>query len=414
MTPARENEEEPMSPFRIPVLALLCLAAAHAAALQEAQPEADTPASTPAPATSGATVAERTVRVYWDPSSHPPDIGSILTNLFSEEVAGKLGEKTLGVAPEAVMQLTEYGPVKVAEDSFEFTFVVRLGPVPPGEGPSPKERGVRLAAGEFADALVKQLAHLLNDYREAQARPLLEMAEEDVAETQNELEQLRVRSARLQSDLRERSGRTDVSPEGVQAAMNRLDDERQRLELDLAGMGARLEKVQQAYEQTERKARAQAEDDPVVAELRSAVATHQRLLDITRKRFEAGMDRSQKELAEAEAAYVDAKVQLLERQAGVAAAGSGGSLAPLNNQLQSLAIDIRDRQARLEYVEKRLAALDGVSELVANYQQLEAQRQWLLRVFEEAQRELWGARRQARPPARDRVVVVNLSDRRAE
>ena len=379
-------------------LALLVVATAASSSAQQQDAQKSEP--------SGTVVAQRSVRVYWDAGSQPPDIGTILDLLFSRDVAGKLGEKTLGVPPDVVMQ-AQIGAtvVKVEQNSFSFDFTVDLASRRAGAA---KELAMRPAAKELADALTAQLSNLLADYREQQARPQLQLAEIDAAEAREELDKLRQQVARVQDELRQFSGRTDVSPEGVQAAMTKLEDERQRLELELAGMTARLEEVQAQHDKAKQLGQARSQDDPIAGELEAAVATRKNVLDLTRKRFEAGADASQKDVADAEAGYIDAKVQLLERRAAAAAISAGGSsLSALNDQLQALAIDTRDRQARLKYVNERLKPLRNAPDLITQYQDLESSRQSVLRQYDEAQSQLRAARRQTRGVMRDRVVVTD-------
>ena len=401
-----------MKRYKTAALLFLCLAAVSSLAQQGA------PAPAPAapPPASGTVAADWDIRVYWEPSSHPPDIGRLLTHRFSKEVAGKVGEPVLGVSPDVVMR-AQIGTsqVKVEQNSFHFTLVIRLDPPRPGVRPTAKELGMRLAARELADALTAQLSSLLEQSREHQLRPLLESAQRDAAEAEAQLDQLRDQITGLEINLRQTSGRIDASPHSIQAAATRLEDERQRLELDLAGMEARLDEVQRAHDRVSKQVEQDAGSDPVLGELERALATREKLLQVARRRVEAGIEASQKEVAQAEAAYIDVKVQLLERRANAAAARAGGaSLAALTQQLQELAIDIRDRKARLKYVNERLKPLRDTPELIARYQHLESGRQSRLRLWEDAELRLRTARRQAQGPPTDRVVVVDAQDMRPE
>jgi hypothetical protein len=351
----------------------------------------------PKPPPSDTTSAERMVRVYWEPSAQPPDIGNILSRVFSKEVAGARGRETLGVPPEVVMEVLGLQSAKVEPNCFSLSFRVSFNPNRPG---------IRPAAREFADELIGLLSEHLEEERMRQARPLIELAELEAHQAETDLDKVRSQISQVQDALREGSGRTDVSPEGILGAMTRLEDERQRLELDLAGMEARLDEVQRSYDRAQALAANDAKADPVLPELEKAVAIQEKLSAVARQQFEAGRI-SQKELADAEARLIDVKVQLLERRTNLAAIRSGaGSLSGLNQQLQELSIDIRDRRARLDYVANRLKPLRNASELIARYQNLESSHQSLQRVWEETQTQLRAAKRQARGLARDRVVVV--------
>jgi hypothetical protein len=117
----------------------------------------------------------------------------------------------------------------------------------------------------------------------------------------------------------------------------------------------------------------------------------------------------QQELAKAEADLSDAKIQLLDRK-GASAARGGDALAPLTREMQNLAIDLRDRKARLAQVEKQRKPLVGAAQ---GFQSLEAQQEqaaMLRRAWEEAQTRLREAQRQADATPVDRVIVTNATE----
>jgi chromosome segregation ATPase len=376
----------------IPTLLIL----ATVVQLHGAQPDAQRPPS-------DTLTAERKVQITWEPTATPPDLKGVLSRLLGPEGAGAVAERVLNVKPEAGQQLVKRtGEVGVTDHAYTFSFTVNLGAAP----------GARPAAKEFADALVEHLDTLLQAQRREAAAERLKKVTDEYRDIQFEVEALRLRTREKHAALRNQSGRADLSAESLQAGIGKLEDERQRLELDLAGMEARLQAVQEEMEKASERAQKDAAADPVIAELERAEATRQKMLAITRKQFEAGQA-SQTAVSEAEAAMIDARVQLLDRR-GAAAARGGDALAPLTRELQNLAIDIRDRQARLRHVRERL---DRLGDLHQEYEELEWNRgemEGLRRAGESGQIRLLEARRQLDTAPIDRVIMTYSRDRSAQ
>ena len=176
-------------------------------------------------------------------------------------------------------------------------------------------------------------------------------------------------------------------------------------------MEARLEAVQDQIEKATVRGQKEAAADPVVPELENAVAARQKLVDLTRKRVDAGAATPQ-DLSAVEAELSEARVQLLDRRAAGSARG-GEAVAPLTRELQNLGIDIRDRKARLAYVDKRLRPLRDVSPLLDELQGIQGRYQSATRAWEEAQTRLRDARSRAEMGAVDRVIVTDAGDAQA-
>ena len=118
-------------------------------------------------------------------------------------------------------------------------------------------------------------------------------------------------------------------------------------------MTARLEEVQARHDKAKQLGQARSQDDPIVGELERR-SPRKNVLDLTRKRFEAGADvpegrrrrRGGLHRCQGATARAAARRSRDRRRRLV--------LTALNDQLQALAIDTRDRQARLKYVNERL------------------------------------------------------------
>lgn len=372
--------------LRFPALLVILLAPAAAAVAQEA------------PAASNTVESVRTVQILWDAEAPPPDIGGVLARLFGKEIAADLGKRILGVeGPAAARVAAQYGRLELTDRSCTFSF--RAGPVP------------RPASKEYADALVERLASLLAEDRQKQASMRLDRARQEMQELEAHLDDTRLRAREKQAKLLQVAGRSDLSPATLIASIGKLEDDRERFELELAGMQARLEAVQEQIAEATAAAKKQAAEDPVIAELEKAVAARQNLLELARKRFEAGLLQPH-EMAAAEAELAEARVQLLDRR-GLASARGGGDVAPLTRELQTLAIDIRDRKARLAHVAKRIEPLRGVADEFQELEWLQDEATQTRRAVEQAGRELREAQSALQAAPVDRVIVTVARDRMA-
>jgi chromosome segregation ATPase len=342
--------------------------------------------------------ADRTVQILWDAGAAPPDIGAALAQLVGP-AAGEVVGKLLDPKPAPGQRVVWKSPqVVVSDHSCTVGISVNLGAL----------KDNRMVAREIADELVDRMASILRNQRQEEAMVRLERVKREVDELQNALDKHRAVARQKQEELRAATGRVDLSVASLQSALSKLEDERQRLELELAGMEARLEAVQDQFKSSLVKAKDAAAADPALAEMEKAVAAREKLVDVLRKRVETGMAPSQ-DLSKAEAELSDARVLLLDRR-GNAAARGGDSLAPLTREIQTLAIDIRDRKARLAQVDKQRKPLVSVAQ---DFQTLEWTRDeaaGLRRAWEEAQTRLRDAQRQADAAPVDRVIVTNASD----
>ena len=380
-------------PCRFVAVVTFVLLAARIAAAQTP------PAPAPAPPPSNTVQSERTVQIIWDDATATPDISGVLGRLFGDEVAGGLAKSILGVDDTASGKKTaaRYGRLELTGGSCKFSFRTVAG--------------ARPASKEYADALVERLSALLAEDRQKQTSLHVARAQDEMRDFQFELDAVRRRAKEMQAKLLNLSGRADLSAASLLPSIGKLEDEKQRLELELAGMGARLEAVQEQIAEATAAAKEQAADDPVIAELEKAVAARQNLLELARKRFEAGLVQPH-EMAAAEAELAEARVQLLDRR-GLASARGGDAVAPLTRELQTLAIDVRDRKARLKHVAKRLEPLRGLSDEFQELEWLQEEATQLRRSAEQAAGRLREAQRAVQTPPVDRVIVTTAADQAA-
>jgi hypothetical protein len=354
------------------------------------------PASAPA-APSNTTYALRSLRI--NSTGSTLDLGIVVGRLRSAEVAGAIGQELLGISPElAVSAISE---PEWAGNPGEVKFTIDLDP-----RRYPKARP---AAKEFADRLVAKVSELLAQERRDEDMPRVRQAREWFEAARHDYDSVLARMKEKGALL------GGQSPEGVRASLGKLEDERQKLELELAGMEARQRAVEEWIDRTSKQMQEQAKADPVIAELEKAVAAQEQVVVRSHKLYESG-NISQAEVSNAEAKLSDVKVQLLERKRGPGGASAvADPLASLTRELQSLSIDTVDRKARLAFVEKRMVPLREAAESVSDFELLEAERSALRKELEQARQELRLAERAAQASAGgDRVIVVKSQDGKHE
>ena len=359
-----------------------------------ATPAASKSAATPQGAPPNTTFAQRTLRITSNTNS-TPDFTVVLGRLRSVEIAGAMGKGILGLSPEeAVATIAE--PEWTGNPS-EVKLSVDLDP-----RTYPKARP---AAKEFADRLVAKFTELLAQERRDEDMPRVQQAREWFDAARHDYDSVLARMKEKGALL------GGQSPEAVRASLSKLEDERQRLELELAGMEARQRAVEEWLDRTSKQMEEQAKADPVIAELEKAVAAQEQVVKMARRQSESGTV-PQTEVAAAEAKLSDVKINLLDRKRGTGtAAGAQDPLANLTRELQSLSIDTVDRKARLAFVEKRIAPLREAAASVSDFELLEAERASLRTELEQARQELRQAERAAQASAGgDRVVVVKSQD----
>ena len=354
------------------------------------------------PRPSNTAYAERMVQIIWDADAPPPDINGVLDRLLSEQGMAPLVEKALGAKPKPGRSYAWHSPkLDVADHSCTVGLVASVD----------HAAGERPAATELADALVGRLAGLLCEDRSRDAQQRTAQLREEVANLQFEIESRRRQVRQKAAEMFKNASRADMSVATLEAGIGKLEDERQRIELDLAGMEARLEAVQEQIDRATVLAAKAAETDPVIPELEKAVAAREKLAELTRRQAEAG-NVDARELPKAEAELVEAKVQLLDRRSAAGARG-GDALAPLTREMQNLAIDIRDRKARLAYAQKRLASVRDIALEFQELRAIEKELEGLDRSWEDANGRLREAQHKVEVARVDRVIVINSSDRAA-
>lgn len=212
--------------------------------------------------------------------------------------------------------------------------------------------------------------------RDAQALELAkqrELAEQKRAralkESQMIYEENRARLAELQRDLQARTGRTDVSAEGLQKTAARLDDELEALELESAGANARREALAKSMEDMAKHAEERAVKDEAVDELKKIVDTRARAVERI-KALVQGNAVSAEEVERVKADWSEARIRLLDRQRDLTNAG-GESMAVWNRELVNLSVAAHEREARKDAIKVRLERIREALKQIPEMQLLE-------------------------------------------
>ncbi|HWE92764.1 MAG TPA: hypothetical protein VG269_02215 [Tepidisphaeraceae bacterium] len=184
----------------------------------------------------------------------------------------------------------------------------------------------------------------------------LAMRERAFDQARQALDQRHDELMKIQSELHAATGRADVSPEGLQKAASRLDEEMESMTLDEVGSKARADALAKTIaEQTER-AKATAQDDPAGAELMALLKVRENQLALLQQRYKQGIA-SITDVQQAEAALAEAKAGAAERRRAIVTGPAADGVATWNRELLNLTIAEKERQARLGYIQARLKTL---------------------------------------------------------
>jgi hypothetical protein len=208
------------------------------------------------------------------------------------------------------------------------------------------------AAEEFLRLLIVNLKGALEQAAEENCKRLqenLHRAAMVQVDSNRELRQTRDRIGELQKKV----GRSDVSRDGMFREVERLEKEKQSLEMERAGREARREALEKAVAETSEKARVQIASDTTAAELEKLVALLEGQVKAMKEIRDKGRA-SEQDLTDLQIRLAEAKGRLAARDEAVLQAAGGDLLAKLNAELTMLSIDAAECDARLKAIEEQL------------------------------------------------------------
>lgn len=256
-------------------------------------------------------------------------------------------------------------------------------------------QAARESATRLLDALTSQIVpDAVNGWADETNQIPLLRAEESLEYARKEFDDARTRATDLRRKIREAAEVLDPSPEAVRGATSRLEQERQRIQLELVGQNARLKALQERVSKLAETTAAKAENDPIAAELEQIVKMREKAAQRFVELQKQGAVNAP-ETGAAEAQLAEAKAKLLERRESAARSAGTELLADLNKELITLSITNVENEARLDYVGKRLHALARATDLVDDLEQLQATATRAAKQLEAAESERQQARRQA-------------------
>jgi hypothetical protein len=215
----------------------------------------------------------------------------------------------------------------------------------------------------------------------------LAMRERAFEQARLELDQRHDELMKIQSELHAATGRADVSPEGLQKAASRLDDEMESLMLDEVGSRARADALAKTIADQTNRAKAVATDDDVIKELSAVVQAREAQLQRVQAMYKQAVAAAA-DVDQAQAALAEAKATMAERRRAMAGGPGGDGLAAWNRELLNLTIAEKERQARLGYIQARLKMLLEAMPKVEQLQNVREAMKASMMAAERAQMEL--------------------------
>ena len=202
---------------------------------------------------------------------------------------------------------------------------------------------------EQAAALAKRMIHRQRDAIVEEAARVAEISEMHSAEAREKVNHLR-------DQLRKVTGRADVTPSVLRAALTSLDMERQKLLLEADATNARRTAIETVLAMAAKKAAEAATGDPVLRELEELRAARAKEVEFLKQQFKSGIVGNQ-EVLRAQSAEVEARVRVLERKEQAARQVGGTALDDLNRQLLESSVRATEMQARLKSLQVALDTL---------------------------------------------------------
>ena len=265
--------------------------------------------------------------------------------------------RSSGVAGKAAREVFGNGNYQDSVEVFSF----QLDQTRPDAGDGTFAAGLRIvlkpetkpAAEEFLAAVIKNLQATLNEAADEKRKRL----EENVIRAQMLQGDLNrgLMEIRLSiGDLQKKVGRSDVSWDGMFREVERLEKEKQSLEMEQAGRKARRDALENAIDRTRMEADRQIASDAAAAELEKLVALLEEQVKTMKDIRDKGRA-SDQDLTDLQIRLSEAKGRLAARREAVLQAAGGDLLAKLNAELTMLSIDDAERMARLKMIEDQLA-----------------------------------------------------------
>lgn len=313
------------------------------------------------------------------------------------DVASDLAPKFAGVEAKQLTNWITIQPVIAGDLTLSMEITLR------------PENGAKPAAGALADAIVEEMNRRITANFEQLSDREVARATEEVEDAKRRAAEMQERAQALRLKVRQLAGRADVSSAGVTNAVTRLEEEKQRLELDLRGKNAKREALAQQIAEAAKAIETKVAGDAIAAELKKVVEARELTLKNVEQVFANGQA-SQSDVSESVAKLAEARSKLLQQQRDAALAAGGQALIDMNKELMSLSVDVRALQAQLDFINDRLPGLAAAAEQLDGLQQVESQLTRANSAMEQTNESLRSLQRTLRQTPRALIVVISAKD----
>jgi len=219
-------------------------------------------------------------------------------------------------------------------------------------GPIDAISGLKPAAEEFMAAICSRLREAIVETHER----YMEQLENRLGAAHRRADDASERLAKLQATQREFSqdaGQADLSRENITKTISASEKEKQKLEMELAGLQARREAIEKQIAKVGGKVSAKLKDDPVAKELQTIVELRKEKVAWLEKLVGSGRA-PQFDLVDARAELAQAKMELARRREEIRQAGGDEVARKLNEELAELSIQTAELEGRLKHINTQL------------------------------------------------------------
>jgi hypothetical protein len=218
--------------------------------------------------------------------------------------------------------------------------------------------------GEICERLVDELNETTERERE-QLKARLDRAKDVYETAQHHLKEIH----EVQQELREEAGRTELSPQAVEAELRRVEVQYRDMTAEFLAHDARRYAIIEQIAQIAKEVKAQADSDPVLQELQKVVEARAKQLQYVRTLEEAGQA-STGDVARAHQEFAEMKARVAERREAQSERAGGSLLTQLRHELTEMSVDFAESEAMVGVIQSELQRLKeaGVLELADRYE----------------------------------------------
>lgn len=236
----------------------------------------------------------------------------------------------------------------------------------------------------LASALLLGAAPTSQSASDSLQKARLQVSQEELFRAEQHLKDVDDAVAATRSELRQRTGLVDVSPQALGQAITRLQDEQEQLELEDAGAQGRRAGLSDAISKLTEQIKQKADSDAAVDELKQVLALYEKELQRLQQSAQAHAV-SQQAVDDAQAKVADARLKLIEARRQAVGTTAAESLEIWNRELMNLSIAQRERDARLKFIQNRLQRLSQAVPDIDRLESLTSQQQFSRQALRDAQ-----------------------------